>query len=146
MKKVLLIVILLFSMSLLTSCSKDKKTYTCFEYTDSTKLKGIEQFTTVDMLKDTYKEIKLVLNYKDHTFIRTGKFKEDIADEVHTGTFIEEENKLIFSYDNALKQYFETEWGKEEYVFVGKELHMRLERGTTAPSGNVYGPLVMKYK
>jgi len=148
MKKLFLIFVLLLGVFLLTSCScsSDKKTYTCYEYTESVKYKNTSKFVTLDMFASTYKEIKLYLNYQDHTFKRVGKFRDEVADEIYTGTFEEGEGKLTFSYDSDIKKHFENEWGKEVYVFVGKELHMTLERGTTAPSGTVWGPIVMKYK
>ncbi|HOF43021.1 MAG TPA: hypothetical protein PLE44_00315 [Bacilli bacterium] len=148
MKKIFLIFVLLLGVFLLTSCScsSDKKTYTCYEYTESVKYKNTSKFVTLDMLATTYKEVKLYLNYQDHTFKRVSKFQDEVADEIYTGTFEEGEDKLTFNYDSDIKKHFENEWGKEVYVFVGNELHMRLERGTTAPSGTVWGPIVMKYK
>lgn len=148
MKKIFLIFVLLLGVFLLTSCScsSDKKTYTCYEYTESVKYKNTSKFVTLDMFASTYKEVKLYLNYQDHTFKRVSKFQDEVADEIYTGTFEEGEDKLTFNYDSDIKKHFENEWGKEVYVFVGNELHMRLERGTTAPSGTVWGPIVMKYK
>lgn len=142
-KKIIVLILLLIFPLALAGCDANTKTYKCYEHIEYAKNIGEEEFSRLDYTKD-FKTYTLSINKKDKTFkierVNTTKQKE-----TYTGTFKETENSYIFSYDDALHQAIESYAGKEEYIKVGKELHLNHIRNIETAT-KVLGNKQVKFK